>query len=90
MPVRVGAEAVADGRTIVGVTDRFRQQPVFGGDLALVALSKGLTGVVKASMKSSVPSAMEPFTPCTTVLKLSKVPIATCRTVPPCGAVGLT
>src|SRR3569623_112196 len=31
-----------------------------------------------------------PFTPATTILKLSKVPTAVCRTTPPFGAVGLT
>jgi hypothetical protein len=34
--------------------------------------------------------AMLPFTPATTVLKLSKVPKVAWRTVPPGGAAGLT
>ena len=37
-----------------------------------------------------MPAASEPFTPATTVLKLSKVPIAICRTEPPFGASALT
>jgi hypothetical protein len=35
-------------------------------------------------------AASAPFTPSTTRLKLSNVPIAYCRTVPPLGASGLT
>ena len=46
--------------------------------------------VISVSMNSSVPLAMLPFTPDTTLLKLSKVPNAICRTTPPCGAAGLT
>ena len=56
-----------------------------GGDGALIGV-----GVISISVKRSVPIARLPFTPATTVLKLSKVPNAICRTVPPCGAAGLT
>src|SRR6516165_10859639 len=37
-----------------------------------------------------MPAASEPLTPATTVLKLSKVPSAICRAVPPFGASALT
>ncbi len=37
-----------------------------------------------------MPAASEPFTPEVTMLKLSNVPIAIWRTLPPFGACGLT
>ena len=49
-----------------------------------------IDATVSVSNMRSVPETSAPFTPATTMLKLSNVPIAICRATPPLGAFAFT
>ena len=69
MPTRIGPQAIRHCRVIGGMADGFCKQSVCRRDLVKC-------GVMSGSINNSEPIAMLPFTPATTILKLSNVPKA--------------